>query len=115
MDGWRLSCLIRSVLATIGSSIGAPSTRLLTPQPNLAYSLDMDSSEYLILREMIGSQDKASKLLDVTTATIYRRETGKARITREAEFAIRWATQEELVFPTPNLIHRVKKSPRRKR
>ncbi len=75
----------------------------------------MDSSEYLILRELLGSQDKASKILDVTTATIWRRETGKARITREAEFAMRWATQEELVFPTPALIHVAKKSPKRKR
>lgn len=61
----------------------------------------MEFSEYRILRERLGSQDKASKVLDVTTATIWRRETGKQRITREAEFALRWAAQSEAKSPTP--------------
>lgn len=60
----------------------------------------MTPDEYRVMREKLGSQDKASKALDVSVASIVKRENGKQRIRREAEFALRWAVQQEARRPT---------------
>ena len=70
--------------------------------------MHMKSTHYRLLREMIGSQAKAAKILDVSIASISRRETGANRITVEAGYAMMWAAQAEHATPSPERI-RVKK------
>lgn len=70
----------------------------------------MTPAEYRRLREKIGSQDTASKILDVTVASVARRESGTQRIRREAEFALRWAVQEEKRHPSPK-VTRLRSTP----
>ncbi len=60
----------------------------------------MTAAEYQALRKRIGSRDKASKLLDVSVATIIKRESG-SRVRREAEMALRYAILLEQQGKTP--------------
>lgn len=61
----------------------------------------MTPAEYRALRESVGGRPKVAKLLDVSVASLIKREDGRQRVRREAEMALRWAAMQEQINPTP--------------
>lgn len=51
------------------------------------------AENYKALRQILGTQEAAASILGITSRTIMRRESGDDEISKEAEFAMQWATQ----------------------
>lgn len=48
----------------------------------------MTKDEYRDLRRKLGTQSEVAAMLDITTVTVYRRESGETPVSREAAIAI---------------------------
>ena len=53
----------------------------------------MTAGEYRKLREQLGAQPDAAEILGVVRFTLYRRESGRQVISKEAEYALRYAVE----------------------
>ena len=54
----------------------------------------MTRDDYKKLREQLGTQEQVARELGVTSTTIARREQGVVKVTREHEYALRYAARE---------------------
>lgn len=54
----------------------------------------MTANKYKKLRKSLGTQQQVAELLGITRQQVGMRESGAAKITKEAELAIKYLTQE---------------------
>ena len=68
---------------------------MLTPSEEAVSVSDVTPAEYEKLCDQLGTRDEAAAILGITRMTLFRRIEGKTPLTKEIEFAARWAVHRK--------------------